>query len=53
VERETVVYGFKSERDAVVASLEAAGITGDEIGTLTSELLAPEPGRTRPSAHTT
>lgn len=40
VERETVVYGFKAERDAVVAALEAAGITGDEIGTLTPELLA-------------
>ncbi|HCM26586.1 MAG: phenylalanine--tRNA ligase subunit alpha [Treponema sp. GWB1_62_6] len=40
VERETVVYGFAAERDEVAAALEAAGITGDEIGTLTPEMLA-------------
>lgn len=39
VERETVVYCFAEERDAVAAALEAAGITGDEIGTVTPELL--------------
>lgn len=40
VERETVVYGFTADRDKLAAALEAAGITGDEIGTLTPELLA-------------
>jgi phenylalanyl-tRNA synthetase alpha chain len=40
VERETVVYGLSADRDAVAAALEAAGITGDEIGTLTPEMLA-------------
>ena len=40
VERETVVYGFTADRDELAAALEAAGITGDEIGTLTPELLA-------------
>ncbi|GAB1482519.1 phenylalanine--tRNA ligase subunit alpha [Treponema sp.] len=40
MERETVVYGFAPERDAVSAALEAAGITGDEIGSLTPEMLS-------------
>lgn len=40
VERETVVYGLSAERDAVVAALEASGVTGDEVGTLTPEMLA-------------
>jgi phenylalanyl-tRNA synthetase alpha chain len=39
-DRETVVFGFTPERDAVSTALEKAGITGDEIGTLTPELLA-------------
>ena len=39
-ERETVVFGFAPERDAVAAALDAAGITGEELGTLTPEMLA-------------
>jgi len=44
-DRETVVYGFAVAEDgsvpaeAVAAALKAAGITGDEIGTLTPEML--------------
>jgi phenylalanyl-tRNA synthetase alpha chain len=44
-DRETVVFGFSSGQDgsadaeAVAAALKAAGITGDEIGTLTPEML--------------
>lgn len=40
VERETVVYRFTAEADAVASALESAGITGDEIGTITPELLS-------------
>jgi len=44
-DRETVVYGFSTADDgsapaeAVAAALKTAGITGDEIGTLTPEML--------------
>lgn len=40
VERETVVYALSGESAAVAEALEAAGITGDEIGTLTAEMLS-------------
>jgi phenylalanyl-tRNA synthetase alpha chain len=40
VERETVYFGFEPCRAAIVAALEAAGLTGDETGALTPELLA-------------
>jgi phenylalanyl-tRNA synthetase alpha chain len=51
IERETVVFGFSSDgdssssggaadHDALAAALKAAGITGEEIGTLTAEMLA-------------
>ncbi|GHV85221.1 phenylalanine--tRNA ligase alpha subunit [Spirochaetia bacterium] len=56
VERETVVFGFTgadktgahngaaadngSDRDALAAALTAAGITGEEAGALTAEMLA-------------
>ena len=47
IERETVVFGFSasgtteiSDRDALAAALELAGITGEEAGTLTAEMLA-------------
>jgi phenylalanyl-tRNA synthetase alpha chain len=45
-DRETVVFGFSAggdegtDRDALAAALKAAGITGDEIGVLTPEMLA-------------
>ena len=45
IERETVVYGFAVTEDGAVpaqlvaTALRAAGITGDEIGTLTAEML--------------
>jgi phenylalanyl-tRNA synthetase alpha chain len=45
IERETVVYGFVTEQDgsipaeAAAAALKAAGITGDEIGSLTTQML--------------
>jgi phenylalanyl-tRNA synthetase alpha chain len=45
LDRETVVFGFtvnpdgSTERDAVARALEEAGITGEEIGPLTPELL--------------
>jgi phenylalanyl-tRNA synthetase alpha chain len=44
-DRETVVFGFSSggdagaARDALARALEEAGITGEEIGTLTAEML--------------
>jgi phenylalanyl-tRNA synthetase alpha chain len=37
--RETVIFGFTEKRDAVEAALRAAGVTGEEIGTLTQEML--------------
>jgi len=45
-DRETVVFGFQAggdegaDRDALAAALKAAGITGDEIGALTPEMLS-------------
>ncbi|MDR0708905.1 MAG: phenylalanine--tRNA ligase subunit alpha, partial [Spirochaetaceae bacterium] len=39
VERETVIFGFTGEWDGVTAALKAAGITGDEIGVLSQEML--------------
>jgi phenylalanyl-tRNA synthetase alpha chain len=39
VDRETVIFTFTDEWDAVSASLKAAGITGDEAGALTQEML--------------
>ncbi|MDR1576169.1 MAG: phenylalanine--tRNA ligase subunit alpha [Treponema sp.] len=45
IDRETVFFGFTVSEDgsvpaeAVAAALRAAGITGDEIGTLTAEML--------------
>ncbi|MDR2476991.1 MAG: phenylalanine--tRNA ligase subunit alpha [Treponema sp.] len=46
IDRETVVFGFTAAEDggpvpaeALAAALRAAGITGDEIGTLTPEML--------------
>ncbi len=39
IERETVVFGFTEKYDAIVKALLDAGITGDEIGTLTPEML--------------
>ncbi|MDR1411312.1 MAG: phenylalanine--tRNA ligase subunit alpha [Spirochaetaceae bacterium] len=39
VEREAVIFGFTEAWDDLAAALRAAGITGDEIGTLTQEML--------------
>ncbi|MDR0722383.1 MAG: phenylalanine--tRNA ligase subunit alpha [Treponema sp.] len=45
IDRERVFFGFTTDmndstnRDALARALEAAGITGDEIGTLTPEML--------------
>jgi phenylalanyl-tRNA synthetase alpha chain len=39
LDRETVVFGFTGEWQAVNAALKAAGITGDEIGTVTPDML--------------
>jgi phenylalanyl-tRNA synthetase alpha chain len=39
LDRETVVFGFTEAWDALKRALEAAGITGEEIGTLTPEML--------------
>ena len=39
IERETVVYSFTDSAEAVIAALKSAGITGDEIGTITPEML--------------
>jgi phenylalanyl-tRNA synthetase alpha chain len=45
-DRERVIFGFTKApdgstcRDALAAALEAAGITGDEIGTLTADMLS-------------
>jgi phenylalanyl-tRNA synthetase alpha chain len=38
-DRETVIFGFTADGEAVAAALKAAGITGDEIGSLTAEML--------------
>ncbi|MDR1902087.1 MAG: phenylalanine--tRNA ligase subunit alpha [Treponema sp.] len=40
LDRETVFFGFTEQRDAVAAALEAEGITGDETGGLTPEMLS-------------
>jgi phenylalanyl-tRNA synthetase alpha chain len=40
VEREVVVYRLVPESRELASALEAAGITGDEIGTLTPEMLS-------------
>jgi phenylalanyl-tRNA synthetase alpha chain len=40
VDRETVVFRFTPLRDALAAALEKAGITGEETGALTPEMLA-------------
>ncbi|MDR0585753.1 MAG: phenylalanine--tRNA ligase subunit alpha [Treponema sp.] len=45
IDRETVVFGFtggaaETGRDALAAALDAAGITGEETGALTPEMLA-------------
>jgi phenylalanyl-tRNA synthetase alpha chain len=45
IDRETVIFGFTAAEDgsvpaeALAAGLKAAGITGDEIGTLTPQML--------------
>jgi phenylalanyl-tRNA synthetase alpha chain len=39
VDRETVVFALTAEGEAVSAALASAGVTGDEIGTLTAEML--------------
>jgi phenylalanyl-tRNA synthetase alpha chain len=39
VDRETVVFGFTPEAEPIATALKAAGITGDEVGTLTPEML--------------
>jgi phenylalanyl-tRNA synthetase alpha chain len=38
-ERETVIFGLTAEGEAAAAVLRSEGITGDEIGTLTAEML--------------
>ncbi|GHU62467.1 phenylalanine--tRNA ligase alpha subunit [Spirochaetia bacterium] len=38
-DRETVVFGFSADWQAIAGALKAAGITGDEVGTLTPEML--------------
>jgi phenylalanyl-tRNA synthetase alpha chain len=38
-DRETVVFGFSDDWQALAEALRDAGITGDEIGTLTAEML--------------
>ena len=40
LERETVVFAFTEAHPELAKALEAAGITGDEIGSLTPDLLA-------------
>ncbi|GHV87093.1 phenylalanine--tRNA ligase alpha subunit [Spirochaetia bacterium] len=39
IDRETVVFGFTPDAEPVAAALKAAGITGDEVGSLTVEML--------------
>lgn len=39
IERDSVRYSLTEDADAVCAALEAAGITGNELGAVTSELL--------------
>jgi phenylalanyl-tRNA synthetase alpha chain len=40
VERETVIFGFADEHAELVAALKKAGVSGEEIGALTPEMLA-------------
>ncbi|MDR3303248.1 MAG: phenylalanine--tRNA ligase subunit alpha [Treponema sp.] len=40
VEREIVYFAFAAEHDALVTALDHAGITGEEVGALTPEMLA-------------
>jgi phenylalanyl-tRNA synthetase alpha chain len=40
VERETVIFGFTGRAAELAEALKAAGITGEEIGTLTPDMLA-------------
>jgi phenylalanyl-tRNA synthetase alpha chain len=39
LDRETVFFGFTPDQEPIVAALKAAGITGNEIGALTVEML--------------
>ncbi|MDR0553250.1 MAG: phenylalanine--tRNA ligase subunit alpha [Treponema sp.] len=39
-ERETVIFGFTDAREPLAAALRSAGISGDEAGSLTPEMLA-------------
>jgi phenylalanyl-tRNA synthetase alpha chain len=39
IDRETVIFGLAPDAEAAAAALRAAGVTGDEIGTLTPEML--------------
>ncbi|MDR0879032.1 MAG: phenylalanine--tRNA ligase subunit alpha, partial [Treponema sp.] len=39
MDRETVVFGFSADWQAIAGALSAAGITGEEVGTLTPEML--------------
>jgi phenylalanyl-tRNA synthetase alpha chain len=39
VERETVYFAFSGEHTAIVRALNEAGVSGDEIGVLTAEML--------------
>jgi phenylalanyl-tRNA synthetase alpha chain len=38
-DRETVVFGFSSQAEPLAAALRAAGVTGNEAGSLTPEML--------------
>ena len=38
-DRETVIFGFTPERDVLARALEEEGITGEETGALTAEML--------------
>ncbi|GMO34480.1 MAG: phenylalanine--tRNA ligase subunit alpha [Termitinemataceae bacterium] len=40
LERETVIFNFTGEYDAIASALRQSGITGEEIGTLTPEMLS-------------
>lgn len=38
-DRETAIFSFSEDRDAVAAALEQAGVTGEETGVLTPDML--------------
>jgi phenylalanyl-tRNA synthetase alpha chain len=40
VERETVIFGFGSDYPAIADALRKSGVTGEEVGTLTAEMLS-------------